>query len=37
MQLASVAKEPVGRKGFVKQDPEREGRNLFIFSEGASL
>jgi len=37
MQLASVAKEPVGRKGFVKQDPEIKGRNLFIFSEGASL
>lgn len=32
-QLASFSREPIGRSGMVKQDPEKKGRNLFSFTE----
>lgn len=35
MQLASGAKEPVGRMGFVRNGGG--GRNLFVFSESGKL
>lgn len=35
LQLASSTKEQVGRLGFVK--PGKDGRNLFVFEEGAKL
>lgn len=36
-QLASFTKEPIGRKGFVKQDPEKRGHNLFVFTDAGRL
>jgi hypothetical protein len=35
MQLASSAKEQIGRLGWVK--PGKDGRNLFVFEENAKL
>ncbi|KAF2096988.1 acetyl-CoA acetyltransferase [Rhizodiscina lignyota] len=36
-ELTSRTKEPIGRKGWVKGDPEKKGRNLFTLEERASL
>lgn len=36
-QLASFTKEPVGRSGHVKQDPGKQGHNLFVFADAARL
>lgn len=36
-QLASFTKDPVGRSGVVKQDPEKNGHNLFVFADSGRL
>ena len=36
-ELSSRTNEPVGRKGWVKADPDKKGRNLFTFEQRASL
>jgi hypothetical protein len=35
--LCSETVEPIGRKGWVRPDAEREGRNLFSFDRGSKL
>lgn len=36
-QLASLVKDPIGRPGFVKQDSDKKGRNLFVFAGSGRL
>lgn len=36
-ELLSFSKEPIGREGHVKQDPNERERNLFYFADSARL
>jgi hypothetical protein len=36
-QLTSSVRDPIGKSGYVKRDPDKQGRNLFFFETDGKL